>query len=318
MNKYKPSLFFTINSTNIPLIDSPHTVPNKHTVSHKTQSLHMAPSHENAKLVFGRMINLGRAVEASIRVIVFWMWLETQGFGKIIQTLISYDDNFLTAFSDEADAILSYINSISPQVKPIPSNLMRLTVLSSKRFLTPQFLFADKEKVLNGVANVLSEYRALFEDTLKEMSVEVDKLENLCYNRSAETEIETEKNGVEFSGIESKLNPFAKEWSPETDRISEDDRCLFLTFSNGYPLTEMQLVKFFNETFGECVEKVYVHWPNPRNRRKVPPLFGKVVFKSYYITTVILNGRKEAKFWAERKPLWCKRFDPTKKIVNHD
>ena len=41
------------------------------------------------------------------------------------------------------------------------------------------------------------------------------------------------------------LNPNAKEWSPIHDSAPEEDRCLFLTFSNGYPLTEHQIVHFF-------------------------------------------------------------------------
>lgn len=50
-----------------------------------------------------------------------------------------------------------------------------------------------------------------------------------------------------YSNVEySKLNPHAKEWNPIACRAPEEYRCLFLTFSNGYPLTETQIINFFN------------------------------------------------------------------------
>lgn len=43
----------------------------------------------------------------------------------------------------------------------------------------------------------------------------------------------------------SNLNPFADEWHP--NMAPEEDRCCFFTFSNGYPLTERQIINFFTE-----------------------------------------------------------------------
>ncbi|RVW62383.1 hypothetical protein CK203_062116 [Vitis vinifera] len=43
----------------------------------------------------------------------------------------------------------------------------------------------------------------------------------------------------------SKLNPFAKEWNPWQERAPEEDRSLFITFSNGYPLSNFQIWQFF-------------------------------------------------------------------------
>ncbi|KAJ0110823.1 hypothetical protein Patl1_00147 [Pistacia atlantica] len=113
-----------------------------------------------------------------------------------------------------------------------------------------------------------------------------------------------------------RLNPFAKEWNPVTDRAPEEDRCLFLTFSNGYPLTENQITRFFNDKYGPCVERVYVHSPVPRNMN-APPLFGKVVFKVSYIPAAILSGHKQTKFTVDGKPLWCKKFEAKKKEDHH-
>ena len=47
--------------------------------------------------------------------------------------------------------------------------------------------------------------------------------------------------------VQTNLNPFAKEWNPASEHAPEEERCLFLTFSNGYPLTENQLINSFNQ-----------------------------------------------------------------------
>lgn len=61
--------------------------------------------------------------------------------------------------------------------------------------------------------------------------------------------------------------------------------------------------------YGPCVERVYVHKPDPN----APALFGKIVFNTALVTTIIMNTLHQAKFNVDGKPLWCKRFDLSKK-----
>uniref|UniRef100_A0A0A0L3N4 Uncharacterized protein n=1 Tax=Cucumis sativus TaxID=3659 RepID=A0A0A0L3N4_CUCSA len=102
-----------------------------------------------------------------------------------------------------------------------------------------------------------------------------------------------------FNGAD--LNPNAKEWNPIYDCAPEEDRCLFLTFSNGFPLTENQIVTFFT--------RVYVHYPEGG---KQLPLFGKVVFVASSIPAIVLGGKEEAKFSIDTKTMWCKKFESRK------
>ncbi|XVF22809.1 hypothetical protein REPUB_Repub12eG0202900 [Reevesia pubescens] len=110
------------------------------------------------------------------------------------------------------------------------------------------------------------------------------------------------------------LNPYAKEWSPVANAAPEEDRCLFVTFSNGQPITEQEIARFFTHKYGDCLERVYVHWPKLKNYRDViTPQFGKVTFKASSIPLTMTNcGKKESKFMVDGKPLWCKMFDPSK------
>lgn len=52
--------------------------------------------------------------------------------------------------------------------------------------------------------------------------------------------------GNHAKSVQTKhLNPNAKAWSPVMDSAPEEDRCLFVTFSNGHPITEAEIVRFF-------------------------------------------------------------------------
>ncbi|MBA0553523.1 hypothetical protein Goshw_017583 [Gossypium schwendimanii] len=112
------------------------------------------------------------------------------------------------------------------------------------------------------------------------------------------------------------LDATAKEWSPHTDGAPEEDRCLFMTFSNGHPVTEQEISRFFTLHYGDCVERVYVHWPQPKDSEEnniTTPQFGKVVFKTSSIPLVMtLCGKRQIKFMLDGKTLWCKMFDPQK------
>ncbi|KAJ8747050.1 hypothetical protein K2173_011345 [Erythroxylum novogranatense] len=153
----------------------------------------------------------------------------------------------------------------------------------------------------------------MFKDILEERNIKLEDQQGEGIVQASCSKVGGTET-VESSGpsVPFKLNPFAKEWNPLKDRANESDRCLFLTFSNGYPLNESQIVNFFTQKFGACIERVYVHWEN-RTDEKMPPLFGKVVFDASYVPASILKGEKEAKFMVEGKPLWCKEFVQKKK-----
>ncbi|KAF2309953.1 hypothetical protein GH714_005772 [Hevea brasiliensis] len=296
----------------------------------------LAAVHEHARSVFCRLMGIGRVAEESLKVIAFWMWLDCRGFQNIITMLSSRDDKFLSLVSDEAVAVLSSLQITNSTISP---NLMRITLTLAPRFLSPSVILSDKEKVLKGINDICREaYCVLFYGFLKERGFEFGRggeeetveeitewLEPSGEGSSNEKTLfsgvddnwspysagETERSLplLPSSSVGSNLNPFAKEWNPITERASEEDRCLFFTFSKGYPLTENKIIDFFTAKYGPCVERVYVHWPCPRRRNRRSALFGKVVFKAFCVAFVILSGKNEAKFKVDGKPLWCKRLN---------
>ncbi|KAK9911086.1 hypothetical protein M0R45_035009 [Rubus argutus] len=106
----------------------------------------------------------------------------------------------------------------------------------------------------------------------------------------------------------SRLNSAAPAFDPRVNRAPEEDRCCFLTFSNGYPIVEPRVTDFFNEIFGpNCVERVYIHRPVGQ-----PSLFGKVVFRSLLTPTLVLEGQDVKKYMVDGYPMWCKKYDKEK------
>ncbi|CAK7347805.1 unnamed protein product [Dovyalis caffra] len=265
-------------------------------------------------VLFVRMVHLGIKVEVTMTVMAFWMWLETQGFQEIIRKISLQDDNFLTQLLKEAEDILSFLKQLS--TTPISSDLIRFTPkLAQQYFLSLNAILADKEKALEGITEIYNGVCCVvFKDILERMGKEI--AEGNVSPLEEVKKLGSEDNGAGAKPtapyVGFKLNPSAKEWHPVTERTAEENRCLFLTFSNGSPLTDSQISRFFTLNYGSCVERVYVHGAQPKYQ-KVPPLFGKVVFTASYIPAIILNGRTEAKFWVDSKPLWCKRFEPKKK-----
>ncbi|KAG6749303.1 hypothetical protein D5086_025703 [Populus alba] len=265
-------------------------------------------------VLFVRMIHFGIEVGVAMKAVAFWIWLETQGFQEIMRKILLHDDRFLTLLAKEAEDILSFLKQLSKN--PISPDLMRFTPKLAEHFLSLNVILADKEKALKGITEIYNGVCCVvLKDILERMGKQITE-GNVFSPLQKVKKLGSEKDGSRAKPIApyagSRLNPSAKEWNPVTERAAEENRCLFLTFSNGYPLTESQISRFFTMNYGSCVERVYVHWPEPKDQG-APPLFGKVVFTASYIPAMILNGKTEAKFWVDAKPLWGKRFKPKKR-----
>ncbi|CAA7050651.1 unnamed protein product [Microthlaspi erraticum] len=107
---------------------------------------------------------------------------------------------------------------------------------------------------------------------------------------------------------ESVLNPDAPAFQPAHSDHS-DDHSLFLTFSNGFPLSEDQVFNFFDSMYKGLVEKVYVHKPRAGVK---PSLFGRIVFKRALIPNLVMGAKEKVSFSVEGRALCCRRFDSKK------
>ncbi|XP_058746842.1 uncharacterized protein LOC131619801 [Vicia villosa] len=101
-----------------------------------------------------------------------------------------------------------------------------------------------------------------------------------------------------------KLNPNAQEWT----RVKQEDRCLFLTFSNSNTSTTRgDIHAYFNNIFGDCVQSI------SRFGGQDSPLCAKVLFKFSIIPMMVLNNSNEVYIQINGQSVLCKKYDPKKK-----
>ncbi|GMH10839.1 hypothetical protein Nepgr_012680 [Nepenthes gracilis] len=119
------------------------------------------------------------------------------------------------------------------------------------------------------------------------------------------TTMNTEAVTSDTMSTHSVLNPSAEAWDPKIVRGEEKDRTIFITFSNGYPLSDYQIRNFFNSKYGECVERIYIH---RRDDPLMPPLFGKVIFLRRSIPLMLFGDQDEVHFTVDGMSLRCKKY----------
>ncbi|KAG2301834.1 hypothetical protein Bca52824_030485 [Brassica carinata] len=110
------------------------------------------------------------------------------------------------------------------------------------------------------------------------------------------------------------MNEYANAPDFKPEPVYTDQHCLYLTFSDGFPLTETQILNFFKTVHGGAHEPYVADaFVFPRRGVRGPPLFGKVVFKRTFSPDFIMQNREKAFFNVEGRPLWCRRWVTQKK-----
>ncbi|RCV39980.1 hypothetical protein SETIT_9G015000v2 [Setaria italica] len=134
-------------------------------------------------------------------------------------------------------------------------------------------------------------------------------------------------SGLDIHDLESLFNnctispQFLSEWDntfPQSSTMNmdpyvhspvpQDDRTLFVTFSNGYPLTKKEVYNFFMSNFGD-VESLRIEEPVELR----PPQYAVVIFGSLETVLLILSGKEKVKFVIGGKHLWARKYVPKNK-----
>ncbi|XP_047079936.1 uncharacterized protein LOC124690619 [Lolium rigidum] len=89
--------------------------------------------------------------------------------------------------------------------------------------------------------------------------------------------------------------------------VPRDERTLFVTFSNGYPLNKDELQDFFMRHYGD-IEEISVEEPIEKRQ----PLYAHVTFYSQVTLFRVLDGNRRVKFMTRGKHLWARQFVPKK------
>ncbi|KAJ3683506.1 hypothetical protein LUZ60_013733 [Juncus effusus] len=101
--------------------------------------------------------------------------------------------------------------------------------------------------------------------------------------------------------------------SPSQQDIHPDERTLFVTFSNGWPLNTEEIYYFFSLEYGNDLERIYIEEPAERR----DPQYAHVTFRHIETIFQVLGDEAKKKFLTNGKHLWARRFIPKKKKFNN-
>lgn len=192
-----------------------------------------------------RFKRVGFPHETTLRLISVLLWIQVVvEIPDFLKTCLSLDDNLFSIVSKEVEDILGFLLS-NHVTNPSSLNVLNLQTLVDdcrNDSISITSLFNDRERIC---AFVESKYKMLSNGKMRDVSSvegETSHPDGATNDRSGSST----PSAVEQSH-QLTLNPAAQPFVPviSIDGGIEDDRCLYLTFSKGHPLTSPEIVDFF-------------------------------------------------------------------------
>lgn len=213
--------------------------------------------------IFSRMVFiLGLEPNLSMKIIAFWLWLEENKCKDVIQRLNSLDDRYLLAVCDVAKSFL---------------DSLRLSY-SSKDHTHPSeghFKQAFRDVAICGINYHLDNVchkvsldirKQVHQSCIDKLVEEMDRVhfgaESIRNQNSFHTnngilrckdlvQYHSTMKDVANSCLSSNVSSLTNRKTPREERM------LFVTFSNGHPLSEEQLQAFFMR-YSRCLARLYI------------------------------------------------------------
>ncbi|XP_043714743.1 uncharacterized protein LOC122663103 [Telopea speciosissima] len=230
------------------------------------------------------VINLGRDIEESMRIIGFWLFLEELGHPNIILRMLSSPDTVIDSAATEAVLCLNCIDKDeSPKINEFPSTKKLIN-----RDISLSFCPHIRVSAVSKISKFVSDFgHKVFDDIVQKAIKHRSRVRD------------GQKTGFGMMGTSSSgFRPYGSH---------PDERTIFVTFARGYPISENELRDFFNMTYGECVEMIHMQKLSPNGQA----MCGRVAFRSYETMEVILEGmdkEEKMKFWINGKHAWARKY----------
>ncbi|KAL3497392.1 hypothetical protein ACH5RR_040124 [Cinchona calisaya] len=92
--------------------------------------------------------------------------------------------------------------------------------------------------------------------------------------------------------------------------VPENDRTIFLTFSRGYPVTEVEVRELFTSHYGDCVEDIQMEpSTSSSSSSSDQSLYARLVVRDIETIDRVLRGGPIAKFKINGKHVWARKFE---------
>ncbi|CAL1398897.1 unnamed protein product [Linum trigynum] len=213
--------------------------------------------------LFSRMLEVGRPPRLSMKVIGFWVWLEGHGgLPDLLTTIAHRSDKILQLVAAEAETTVSFLSSSTTTEEEIP--VLPVTLDISQNEFPLDGIVAGRERVANEIEEICEgTLQELLGGVLRERKIDITSDEDEEDEEEDKEEKSDDHQVVVEGGEEGRkgdgrlaaavvggggggsLDPKARAWSPESGRAPVEDRCLYVTFSIGDPLSADQIERFF-------------------------------------------------------------------------
>lgn len=250
-----------------------------------------------------------------------WLWLERAGFYHFISKILSLPTFLINELADEAVTCIKCTNTQFPFLSE--STEIPLTHSLVKKDISLQYFH---ENHLSAFQEIESLVRGVCIPSLS------DILEKDCCGGNVKTPMKgltmVPSHAASTSGASSVREPSSidnlliqsaaslgivgggdsppSRGKARAGEVSRNERTMFVTFSKGYPVTEIEVRQFFNRLFGNCIDSFHMQEVKPDEQS----LYAKIVFLRPSFIRSILNGVSKAKFTINGKHVWMRKFVP--------
>ena len=263
--------------------------------------------HSMDREIFARLvITLKRPPSQTLLIMALFLWLENAKQCKIIHNLSKISNNLLDAIANEGALCINCLKSKSPTIHGGTLTLMS-TIIGQETTL--KTISQSKYTTISGVKSYLSEICTwIFTDILLQVLTIPSN-----FNFDKPLIIHGFPNPT-FGSLEIYVLPMnytipsKGNWGWKLKfEAPIDDRTLFLTFSRGFPVSEMEAKMFFTEMCGDCIENFEME---AKNDPKVQCLYARMELKCVSYMDQIMNGKYIAKFRnSSGKHIWARKFE---------
>ncbi|XP_058757214.1 uncharacterized protein LOC131630462 [Vicia villosa] len=285
-----------------------------------TKELHLFYRIDRELLCF-LIFKLHYEVTQSLLVMALWLWLEKIGYHNLIHKVASLQGTLINAIVVEAITCLQFLERDNPPI-PIGGGLP-LTKMLIKKDISLEMFISKRYTAMTGIKIVLNETCArVFNDVLQI----VLKRKNIIETRgSSSTTSRTHALNMplilpgfphplfgSFDLLPRNENTSLSDesiWIQKKpyDDATNDDKSLFLTFSRGFPVSEMEVRYLFTANYGDCVQRLVMGGNHVKNDQ---PLFAIMILKMVEIVDQILAGKRVAKLQINGKHIWARKYEP--------
>ncbi|KAK4415763.1 hypothetical protein Salat_2683700 [Sesamum alatum] len=255
--------------------------------------------------------DLGRDPLECLHIMGLWLWLERGGFCNFVSKILSLPPFLINELADEAVICLKCINTqLSEAAAEIP-----LTHSLAKKDISLQFFHDNKHTARPEIQSLISGVCIPSLSDIMEKSWRTES-PGLTHSQivvpshavsTSSTNLIPAGSLVDSLSVFSDLRGNGNVKARPPNETSRNERTMFVTFSKGYPVTEIEVRQFFARLFGNCIESFHMQEVVSPNEQA---LYAKIVFLRSSFIRAILSGVGKAKFTINGKHVWMRKFVP--------